>query len=363
MAVSVSLRPDHVAFALRLHTELSAAADPAGFVWSPYSVASALGLVATGTRGATRAELTGLLGQDLSAHLAALDDAVADGPELATTTGLWVRDDVAVRPEFEADVRARPESAVHTADFGGDPEGVRTAVNSEVAKVTRGMIDELLLPGTVRTDTQAVLLNALWARLRWPDPFDPAATAPRDFHTPRGTREVPMMRRESRLPYAQADGWSMVTLGGDHDLALDVLLADRADAALTPEALKRLYRKASPTTVDLSLPRFELTHRSELNGPLADTGVRTVFTDAADLGGISARRLRIDQVIHQAVLRVDEKGAEGAAATAVMVALAAAFPARPVVFTADRPFTVILRRRSAILFLGHVADPQDPGPA
>ncbi|CAM3897332.1 serpin family protein [Nocardiopsis rhodophaea] len=363
MSASVSLRPDHLDFALRLHSELTASAAPSGFVWSPYSVASAMGLVATGTRGATHTELTDLLGRDLADHLAALDDAVSEGPELATTTGLWVRDDLSIRPEFEAALRGRPESSVHTADFPNDPEGVRTAVNSEVAKVTRGMIDELLLPGTVTTDTQALLLNALWVRLRWCKPFSPAATAPRRFHAPSGTREVPMMRSESSIPYAQAAGWRMVTLAGDHDLALDVLLPDRADAPLTPKALTQLYRKATPTTVDLSLPRFELTHRTELNSSLKAVGVRTVFTDDGDLGGISDRPLRIDQVIHQAVLRVDEKGAEGAAATAVMVALAAAIPNRPVVFTADRPFTVVLRRRSAILFLGVVADPRDPGPA
>ncbi|WP_046471200.1 serpin family protein [Allosalinactinospora lopnorensis] len=365
MAVpSVSLRPDHLGFALRLHAQMSGSGR-SGLVWSPYSVACALGLVATGARGATREELTGLLGGDLEAHLAALDDAVASGPELATSTGLWLRDDLPLRPEFEATVRARPDSGVYTADFPGDPDGVRRTINAEVAKVTNGLISDLLSPGTVQSRTQALLVNALWVRLQWQKPFETDKTARKDFHAPTGTRRVPMMRRRGQIPYAQTRGWRMVSLEGDHDLVLDVLLPDEdhPGAELAPQTLTELQRAASPTEVDLALPRFELTHRAQLSGALTDVGVRTCFTSQADFGGISERPLLIDEVVHQARLRVDEKGAEGAAATAVIMRTAAFTPSKPVVFTADRPFTFVLRRREAILFLGVVADPEDPGPA
>ncbi|GAA3758032.1 serpin B [Spinactinospora alkalitolerans] len=358
------LRPDHLAFALRLHGELTAS-GAADLVWSPYSVACAMGLVASGAAGGTRAELTRLLGSDLDAHLAALDDAVAAGPELATGTGLWVREDLPIEADFEARLRTRPDSAVHAADFEGDPEGVRRTVNAEIAKVTRGLIDELLAPGDVHPRVQALLANALWVRLRWQEPFKVAETAEHPFHAPSGTRRTPMMHRRGQLPYARRRGWQMVTLAGDHDLALDVLLPDDAarPAALEPATLSALHRAASSTDVELTLPRFELTHRSELSSVLAGTGVRTVFTDQADLSGISTRPLRVDEVIHQARLRVDEEGAEGAAATAVVMRLAAFVPQKPVVFTADRPFHFVLRRRGAILFLGVLAEPEDPGPA
>ncbi|MDA8369083.1 MAG: serpin family protein [Nocardiopsaceae bacterium] len=358
----VSLRPDHLDFALRLHTGLSGSGF--GLVWSPYSVASALGLVAVGARGRTREELTGLLGPRPQEQMAALDQAVADGPEPATRTGLWVREDLPLRSEFESAVRARPGSGVYPADFSGDPDGVRQEINAEIATATRGLIGELLQPGTVRASTQALLVNALWVRMRWLREFDSAKTRRRAFHSPAGTRKVPMMRRQARLPYASTAGWRMATLPGDGELALDVLLPDEpaSRTELTQEALTALYRAASPTEVALSLPRFELTYGTELSGALHGAGVRTVFTDQADLAGISQRRLRIDQIIHRARLRVDEKGAEGAAATAVVMRTVAAIPGRPVEFTADRPFVFVLRRRAAILFLGTVADPEDPGP-
>ncbi|MFC3997770.1 serpin family protein [Nocardiopsis sediminis] len=361
----VSLRPDHLGFALRLQSRLAAEEPGGGLVWSPYSVAGALGLVATGARGATRDELGRLLGGDIDAELAALDDAVVGGPELATGTGLWVRDTLPLLPGFEAALRARPGSAVHTADFAGAPESVRRAVNGFIAKATRDLIPDLLPPGGVDPGTQALLANALWVRMQWTVPFDPAATRDIDFHAPAGTRPVPMMRRRARMPLAQTAGWRMVTLAGGDELALDILLPDDSGTAPVPEGgtLAALYRAAAPAEVALALPRFDLTHRAELATAVTALGAPTVFTDSADLSGISEHPLRIDQVVHEARLRVDEKGAEGAAATAVLMPTAAVVPKPPVGFTADRPFGFVLRRRAAILFLGTVADPVDPGPA
>ncbi|WP_179828335.1 serpin family protein [Nocardiopsis aegyptia] len=59
------------------------------------------------------------------------------------------------------------------------------------------------------------------------------------------------------------------------------------------------------------------------------------------------------------MFRVDERGAEGAAATAV--AMPGSAP-RETAFTVtvDRPFLFVLRRRGAVLFLGRVTDPEDP---
>ncbi|GAB3211872.1 serpin family protein [Marinactinospora thermotolerans] len=358
-------RPDHLAFATRLDAALSSPGE-AGLVWSPHSVGSALGLLALGARGDTRAELVGLLGEDLAGHLAELDRAAEADSDLATATALWVDRRLPIEPAFEAELRSRPGAAVHPADFAHDAEGARRAANAEVAKVTRGLISELLAPGTVSPATRALLVNALWVRLRWREPFDPGQTAPRRFASPRGPREVAMMRRSTTLPYARTHGWHMVTLTADHDLALDVLLPEQDSPAPAPPSaatLRALYRASSRVEVDLSLPRFELTWRADLATALAEAGAPTMFSDRADFGGVSAQPLRIDAVVHQARLRVDEKGAEGAAATAVVMRLASFTPRRPVTFTVDRPFVFALRRGATVLFLGRVTDPLDPGPA
>lgn len=56
---------------------------------------------------------------------------------------------------------------------------------------------------------------------------------------------------------------------------------------------------------------------------------------------------------------MDEQGTEAAAATGVIVSLTSN-PPTPVVFTADRPFTYVIRdtETNATLFVGRVADAQ-----
>jgi serine protease inhibitor len=84
------------------------------------------------------------------------------------------------------------------------------------------------------------------------------------------------------------------------------------------------------------------------------------FGRDADFSGITAaERVWIDQVVHQAVLDVDEQGFEGAAATALMMRTVSFDVGRPVEFRVDRPFLVVVRhaRTGAMFFSARVTDP------
>lgn len=366
MQSSTSPRRDHLEFAAALDRALTRPGE--SHVWSPHSVGTVLALLAAGARERTLAELEGLLGPDTGGQLEALDAAVdtGDGLDLATLNGLYVSADLEVAPGFEARVSERANAEVEHTDFRRDPEGARSRLNGKVAEVTHGLIPELLPSGSVHPDLRLLLVNALWVKVVWTDPFDPAQTRNRPFHSPSGKRKVPTMHRSARLPHARAHGWGMVTLEGRHGLSLDVLLPEERTAGLPPvtaEALEGLYRARSAQQVELALPRFRVEGDTSLLDPLASLGVRRMATDSARFDGISPEPLKVDQILHQAVLGVDEKGAEGAAATATMMVMAAAVPPRPVRFTVDRPFVLVLRRGEAILFLGRVTDPVDPGPA
>lgn len=366
MQQSPAPNTDHLAFASALDRVLTRPGE--SHVWSPHSVGTVLGLLASGAQGTTLDELVSLLGTDPAAQLRALDTAVApaDGLDLATLNGLYLRQNQSIRPEFLERVRERPGAEVETADFEHDPEGVRTKTNAKVYDVTQGLVDELLPPGSVHPGTRLLLVNALWVKMLWTDPFEAANTRDRPFRTPRGKRKAATMHRTGRLPYAHTHGWSMVSLAGEHGLALDLLLPDEhqdTPAALTADALAALYRARSSQQVALDLPRFSVSTDVSLLDSLARLGVRELATDDARFQGISEQPLKVEAILHQSVLRVNEKGAEGAAATAATMVMGAVSPPRPVHFRVDRPFVFVLRRGEAVLFLGRITDPDDPGPA
>ncbi len=362
---------DHLRFTLALDPQL--VEEGSSHVWSPYSVGAVLGLLAVGAGGTTLRELADLVApadSDPRGHLDALNAAVeaSDGLDLATLNGLYVPADLPLHAEFEERVAGQADAEVDRVDFRGDAEGVRRKVNGRVSEVTQGLIPELLVPGTVHPDVRMLLVNALWVKMVWEEPFEVSQTRELAFHAPDGTRKVPTMRRTGQMTHAEHAGLRMVTLEGGHELALDVIIPDSPGTGtptLTPEVLGGLYRARRREQVSLALPRFAVETDTSLLEPLAATPacVRTLATDRADFGGISAEPLKVDAIVHQAVLRVDERGAEGAAATAAVMLMSAAIPPRPKEFLVDRPFVFVLRRRGAILFTGRILSPLDPGPA
>lgn len=79
----------------------------------------------------------------------------------------------------------------------------------------------------------------------------------------------------------------------------------------------------------------------------------------ADFSGIAAEEIVLETVVHKAVLRVDEQGFEGAAATAAVMRLVTMDLGRPVPFHVDRPFLLMVRHPAsgALYFLARVAEP------
>jgi serine protease inhibitor len=355
---------EQLAFTLALHRAL--APDPRrDACWSPYSVASALGLVAAGARGSTRDELVALLG-DVDALGRLLTGAAKLGDEksvLAVSNTLWADDMITIREAFAGELSRWLEGSVQTAPFQVAPEKARELINRDVAKTTRNLIPELIPDGAIRPDTVAALVNALYLKCAWRYRFADGATTPRPFHAPGGTKTVPTMELSESIGYASTAGWQVVSLPAAGGVEAVVLLPDGelgdAEGSLTATSLAHLLDAPKRTSVRLRLPKLKVTMRAELTPPLQQLGVRQVFTDGADLGGISEHQLAVDAVFHEAVLKVDEQGFEGAAATAAMMRLVSMDITEPIAVDVDRPFLLLVRhtRTGVGYFLARVVTP------
>ena len=354
------MQRQHLDFAVALHREL--ADDGGGVVWSPYSVASALGLAAVGARASTRDELVRALGGDLEALAAALAKAAQiDDADIGVANSLWMRLGLPFHEDYQEAVRRWPGGTLEVADFADDPNGARQKINNTVEQDTRGLIRELLAEGTITSQTAAVIVNALFLKVAWQTPFGADETRQAPFHAPSGTRDVLTMRRTERIRYAESGGWRMVTLPtASRDVVVDLLLVDDTAAGLTSDSVRRLWSAAKPTRVSLAVPRFRVEAGFPLNGPLAAVGVGDAFDHRrADFRGITDEEMFIETAVHKAVLTVDEQGFEGAAASALIFALTSIDLSRPVTFHADRPFFVLVRHTGtgAVYFLAHVTEP------
>jgi serpin B len=250
-------------------------------------------------------------------------------------------------------------------------------INTWVEEKTSQRIRDLIPPDGLDRDTRLVLVNAIYLRAPWVEPFLESATKPRPFHVGGGPAlEVPTMLRQGRLGYARRDGYSVVTIPySGNDLHFLVLLPDATnglaalEAKLTPELLAAA---AGPTTAELilHLPRLKLEPPVfKLGRVLRTLGMRSAFDQprgSANFDRMAPRRpddyLRISEVFHKTFLALDEKGTEAAAATAVTmvrVTSVAVDQSKPIEVRVDHPFLFAIQHRpsGACLFLGRITDP------
>lgn len=164
------------------------------------------------------------------------------------------------------------------------------------------------------------------------------------------------------------DGLAIVELECvDKDLTALIIVpalgkVDGALALMTDNSsLNELIAKMTLRLVDLAVPKFSVRVRSELVKALTALGITDAFADNADFSGISSAPLTINKVLHKAWLKVDERGTEGAAATAATGAVSASAPQTgAITVDVNRPFLVFVRERTsaAVLFAALIRDPR-----
>jgi serpin B len=390
--------------ALGLDLLRRAGTPDANVVLSPASIAIALAMARAGARGETAAQMDTVMrsagAERLAAAMNALDAALAtrsgsfndqDGRPLEVTlrvvNATFAQQGMPIEPSFLDALAARFGTGVRLVDYEADPEAARRVINAWVNGQTAGRIPELLKPPNVTVATRIALVNAIYLKAPWLNPFAPDQTAPGRFTRADGSRvTVPMMHLEStglgpNFPAAIGAGWRAVrmpylgsqsTRSGADELAMTIIVPDDLaafDGQLTAAKLADLTSTLDDgglldsRKVDLTLPRFSIESRFDLKEALSALGMPLAFDPTrADFTGIATPQfgLFIKAVIHQANIDVNEKGTEAAAATAVLgMTGGPGDTSKPVIIRADRPFLFVLTDvpTGAVLFIGRVADP------
>jgi serpin B len=369
-------------FGLDLYRRLRA--RPGNLAVSPASLATALAMTWGGARGETADQMKRVLRfadppdvvMRTSGELAASLQDPKRPVVLRIANRLFGERSYRFEPAYLEATRAAFGAGLEPVDFRTAPQRARALINGWVEAQTEKRIRELLPPDGVTGETRLVLVNALYFLGDWQAPFAKESTAPRPFHLTRSARkDVPTMHRTERLRFAHGNGLKALELpykGGA--LSMLLLLPDAVDglaaleASLTAAELEAVVRSLRPTQVAVALPKFVVDPPASLalGDVLRDMGMPLAFDPrGADFTGIASppdpgQGLVIGGVFHKAFVKVDEKGTEAAAATAVSMMTRALAPRTPPAeFKADHPFLFFIRDDGSglILFMGRVSDP------
>lgn len=372
---------------LDLHRQLASSKPDSNLLLSPYSLQVALAMTYAGAGGATRTEMARVLhfgGDEASLHAGfqSLESSLREASTGASSFSfnvanrLFGKDGLVVGKPFREMLARHYAAPLETVKFS-NPTAAARRINAWVAEQTHDRIRDLIAPSLIDANTRLVLVNALHLKAAWIQPFAPGLTKPRPFHLGNDLQAtVPTMHEVDSYGFRQFDGFRAVALPyRDVDLQFVLFVPNQTnglaatEARLTPEVLAAC--RALPfAELDLYLPRLKLTPPSvQLRHPLQALGLRTAFDvppGSADFSRMTdplRDPLKISEVVQKTFLQLDEKGTEAAAATAVLMAPAAAPPTqkpKPIVVRVDRPFAFAIQHREsgACLFLGRITDPR-----
>lgn len=360
-------------FALELYTELSKNGKENIF-YSPYSISAALAMTYEGAKGETKDEIKSVFhfpeDSILRPNFAKIYNDInknEEDYELRTGNALWVQKDYPFLEDYINIVVKYYGGKASNLDFVKETEKSRQTINSFIEEQTNGKIKDLIPKGVLDYLTRLVLTNAIYFKGTWQWEFNPKNTEEVDFKiTPTDIVKVPMMYmkpEKAKFNYADLEDLQILELPykGEKISMLILLPKDNLEdiQPLTIEKLKEWKSQMKKETLDeIYLPKFEFDTKYFMKEILSDMGMPTAFEMDADFSGMDGTKsLYIKEVIHQAYVKVDEKGTEAAAATGVVMELTSIMPKN--IFRADHPFIFIIQQNDTgnILFLGRVNDP------
>ncbi|HVU04034.1 MAG TPA: serpin family protein [Polyangiaceae bacterium] len=367
---------DATSFAFSLERELSA--SPGNLFFSPFSIETVLAMAWAGAKGRTAEEIAAVFhfGEQEATHgaLGALDAAVSvDSSDVlfSSVNALWASPSITVLSPFLDVLGVNYGAGVGLVDFD-DPVRAAAAIDRWVSDQTHGAIPELLDAADFAPRTKCVLTNAAHFDAKWEAPFDPSSTHPGTFARGDGTSApATFMSSLSTIPYVSGSGYEAASLayvgreGHHYEMLLVLPAGTMADleSGLGAAWLSSVRDAMRPTSVDLTVPRFEVRTPLRLKGTLERMGMPTPFDYLhADFSGITNTvPLYVREVVHQGFLSVNEAGTTASAATGVILGVDGGIdpnPPTPVTMRLDRPFLVMIRHveTGALLFLGRVSE-------
>ncbi|NPA67756.1 MAG: serpin family protein [Chlorobi bacterium] len=345
---------------------------------SPFSVSAALAMTYEGARGKTRKEMSEVLhfpenAKEINESYKELISKTqkTKNPEyylFNIANSVWAQKDFNFLHSYFETVKSYYDAQIEGVDFrtAKDREIAVKKINDWTAKKTKNKIKNLLDNSSVDGDTKMVLVNAVYFLAQWDKKFNEKATQKDIFYALNGKTQKEFMYVNNRMKYAETDKFKMVEIPykGKRASMIIVLPEKSYDFSLFEKEFgyddfKNLYEKSEYKNIKLAVPKFKTEYKTDLAETLYSAGMKHAFTNRADFSGMTCKKeLRIDKVIHQTFINIDESGTEAAAATAViMKRITSVNPSGAIEFKADRPFLYFIKDNTtgSILFMGKLA--------
>ena len=338
---------------------------------SPYSLAVMLGILYEGAARYTRQEMADVLGFSKNTYISKIFGELRlsmsckenENSPVVEANGIFPSITVTILSQI---VQGQMGAELLPMNFADDTSVV--TMNEWVSNKTSDLIENLIDPAEVDPNTVLILINAIYLKANWKEPFSANDTEMHNFYLEDGkTVSCPMMKQTTLLttvgksvsldaliveiPYTVAE-LSMYIILPNKFAGLQ-LLEDNINETMIDELIQSMETKL----VELVMPKFNMSSSLEIAEALPNLGLKDMFSGSGSFSRITPADIFITKFVQKSYIKVDEQGVEAAAAT--LVNLAKGNPPKMSIVI-NHPFLFFIRYKSSgtILFLGRVGNPQ-----
>ena len=342
--------------------------EQANFMVSPLSAQFSLSMLANGAQGTTLDELSKVLGGNSVGELNALNKRLlSELPKADKKTAfrsansLWLNNGFNILPAYSRSMADFYRADVATVDLTTDVAVKK--INDWCSLKTDGMIPSVI-NSPYSGDIVFIILNALYFKSEWQQPFKTENTVSKEFTNADGTvSNVATMCKKGYMPYFKWEKYELVRMNYGNGAYAMILLLPSEDSSLA-EVLQTLdvevwaSLKSSMEIKDcmLEMPKFTIDSSFGLDGYFKSIGIKEVYdSEKANLSAMSDRAVHLSKSEQFTRIEVDEKGSVATAVTKhesgdTDVSMGSG------ALHIDRPFAFIIEETSTgtILFTGRV---------
>ncbi len=337
---------------------------------SPLSVSAALTMNYNGAENSTKEAMEDTLGfseltkeevnsgfKYMKKYLEKIDKKI----ELEMSNSIWIRKGEEINQDF-IDLNIDVFNA-YTKSLDFSKKSAVDKINQWIDTSTHGLIKKVL-NAPISEDVIMYLINAIYFKGEWTQKFDKGRTYDAIFYNGLGEQNpIEMMSMKESVDFMESNNYKAVKLyyGNKKTAMVCILPNEDVDINDFIESLDgnkwaEIQEEFHESDIIVKIPKFKMEYGvKKLNDTLKSLGMAEAFEYEADFGGIR-EDLYISEVLHKAVIEVNEEGSEAATVTVVTDNTSSVM--EPTSFIADRPFIFIItdEEMGSILFMGKAYD-------
>ncbi len=359
-------------FMLTSTSEFLSGAKDENRVYSPLNVYMALCMLAEVSGGNSRNEILAVLGAD------SMEEVRSQASNLwnsnysdngATTSilanSMWLNENI----KFKKDTMKTLAEKYYASSYQGTmgSEDFNKKIQDWLNDQTGGLLKEQAAGIKLDPSTVMALASTIYFKGKWSSEFLKNNTKEGKFHTAKGDITCDFMHMTMMDEYYYGEGFSAVKKNFENAGNMWLILPDEgvtADELIKDGTIVNLPMKGGTNkslTINLSMPKFDVSSDFDLKDGLKALGIKDVFDpNKSNFEPMTeeVKNIFVSKVKHAARVQVDEKGCTAAAYTVIEECGSAMSPEDEVDFVLDRPFLfVITSATNTPLFAGVVNQP------